>query len=336
MLARASTTWAGLYHSQGRYAEAEPFYSRALAIAEKTHGPEHPDVARSLNNLAELYRAQGLDPEARATPSACPRDSGEGPGTRAPGTWPRASATWGGLYHDHGNYAEAEPLHQRALAIVEKALGPEHPSVATGLNNLAEVYSAQGRYAEAEPLHKRALAIREKALGPEHPDVAQSLNNLSGLLPLPGPLRRGRAVLQPGAGDRREGSRAGAPQRGHAPQQPGGALSGTRGNYAEAEPLHRRALAINEQALGPEHPLTAISLDNLAVLYNKQGRYAEAEPLYKRTLAIFEKALGPEHPDVAMYLENYAKLLRHMNRGAEATDMELRAKAIREKSPPSP
>ena len=48
-----------LYHNQGRYAEAEPLYQRALAISEKALGPEHPDVAKSLNNLAELFRAQG-------------------------------------------------------------------------------------------------------------------------------------------------------------------------------------------------------------------------------------------------------------------------------------
>ena len=53
-----------------------------------------------------------------------------------------------------------------------KALGPDHPNVATSLNNLAELYRNQGKYAEAEPLYKRSLAIREKALGPDHPDVA--------------------------------------------------------------------------------------------------------------------------------------------------------------------
>ena len=56
------------------------------------------------------------------------------------------------LYHGQGKYAEAEPLHQRSLAIQEKTLGPEHPNVAASLSNLAELYRAQGQYAEAEPL----------------------------------------------------------------------------------------------------------------------------------------------------------------------------------------
>jgi hypothetical protein len=38
------------------------------------------------------------------------------------------------------------------------------------------------------------------------------------------------------------------------------------GDYAKAEPLLRRALAILEETLGPKHPLTAGSLNNLAIL----------------------------------------------------------------------
>ena len=65
------------------------------------------------------------------------------------------------LYYAQGKYAQAEPLLQRALAIREKALGPEHPDVARSVNNLAELYSAQGKYTQAEPYFQRALAIDE-------------------------------------------------------------------------------------------------------------------------------------------------------------------------------
>lgn len=81
------------------------------------------------------------------------------------------------VYRTQGQYAQAGPLYQRALAIKEKALGPEHPLVATSLNNLAAPYDDQGQYAQAEPLYQRALAILEKALGPEHPAEAASLEN---------------------------------------------------------------------------------------------------------------------------------------------------------------
>ncbi len=67
------------------------------------------------------------------------------------------------------------------------------------------------------------------------------------------------------------------------------------GDYAKAEPLSQRALKIREKALGPEHPYTATSLNNLAQIYDDMHDYAKAEPLYQRVLKISEKALGPEH-----------------------------------------
>ena len=78
-----------------------------------------------------------------------------------------------------GKYDRAVVVAKKALEVAEKNVGPNHPDVATSLNNLAELYRTQGQYAPAEPLFKRALAILEKALGPDHPDVATSLENLA-------------------------------------------------------------------------------------------------------------------------------------------------------------
>jgi hypothetical protein len=47
--------------------------------------------------------------------------------------------------------------------------------------------------------------------------------------------------------------------------------------------LYKRALAIREKVLGPEHPSVGAALNNLALLYDSQGRYPEAEPLYMGT-----------------------------------------------------
>ncbi len=104
-----------------------------------------------------------------------------------------------------------------------------------------------------------------------------------------------------------------------------------KGRYAEAEPLYKRSLAIFEKALGPEHPNVALSLNNLAQLYQDQGKYADADPLYKRSLAILEESLGREHPNVTTALQNYAALLREMGRDAEADRLDARAESIRAK-----
>ncbi len=91
-----------------------------------------------------------------------------------------------------------------------------------------------------------------------------------------------------------------------------------QGRYIEAEPLHRRALAIREKALGPEHPHVALSLNNLAGIYQTQGRFGEAEPLDQRSLTINEKALGPEHPNTTITLNNLAELYRAQGRNEDA------------------
>ena len=81
--------------------------------------------------------------------------------------------------YQQGKYSEALPYATEALRLGKDELGPDHPTTAILLNNLAELYRVQGNYIAAEPLYRRSLAIGIKALGPEHPDVARSLNNLA-------------------------------------------------------------------------------------------------------------------------------------------------------------
>ena len=115
-----------LYQAHGHYAEAEPLFQRYLAIGEKALGPDHPDVARSLNNLAGLYYAQGkyAETEPLFRRSLAIRRKALGP------EHPDVAESLNNLaelYRTQGKYAEAEPLHKQSLAIHEKALGPEHP-----------------------------------------------------------------------------------------------------------------------------------------------------------------------------------------------------------------
>jgi CHAT domain-containing protein len=162
----------------GRYGEAIPLATEALQIRETALGPEHPDVAQSLNNLAELYRLQGnyIAAEPLYQRALRIRETALGPDH----PWVAFSLNnLASLYRVQGNYGAAEPLIQRALRIWETALGPDHPDVALSLNNLAELYRVQGNYGAAEPLFQSTLRILETSLGPDHPDVAQSLNNLA-------------------------------------------------------------------------------------------------------------------------------------------------------------
>ena len=104
-----------------------------------------------------------------------------------------------------------------------------------------------------------------------------------------------------------------------------------QGKYNEAIPLAEKALAIREKVLGQEHPDVALSLNNLAMLYESQGNYTKAEPLLVRSLAIKEKVLGQKHPDVATSLNNLAGLYESQGNYAKAEPLYLRSLAINEK-----
>ncbi|MEQ1906437.1 MAG: tetratricopeptide repeat protein, partial [Pirellulaceae bacterium] len=88
-----------------------------------------------------------------------------------------------------------------------------------------------------------------------------------------------------------------------------GLLENDEANWDAAEPLYRRALAIDEQSYGAEHPYVAIRLNNLALLLYATNRLAEAELLLRRALAIVEQSYGAEHPNVARELNNLAGLI---------------------------
>jgi Tetratricopeptide repeat len=73
-----------------------------------------------------------------------------------------------------------------------------------------------------------------------------------------------------------------------------------------------------ERVLGPDHPNTMGSRNNLAAAYRAAGRAAEAIPLHEQTLAAYERVLGPDHPDTLSSRNNLAGAYWAAGRAAEA------------------
>jgi MYXO-CTERM domain-containing protein len=315
-------------YEQGRFSEAIPFAQRAALLAEKALGPNHLNVAQSLNNLAALYVEQGRYEDAEPL-----FERALGIWEKAPGDHHPEVATGlsnlAMLYREKGRYVEAERLYVRGLGIRETTLGAHHPAVAISLNNLAGLYREQGRYGEAEPLYVRALGISEKVQGDHHQLVAANLNNLAGLYVDQGRHREAEPLYVRALGI---WENALGP---HHPHVATGLdnLAGLyvdQGRYGEAVPSFVRALRIREKVLGAHHPDVAVSLNNLAGLYEAQGRYGEAVPLLQHALGILEKTQGAHHPEVATSLNNLAVLHQAQGRYGDAEPLHVRALGIRE------
>jgi tetratricopeptide (TPR) repeat protein len=107
---------------------------------------------------------------------------------------------------DLNRFDEAVAHIERARAIYERALGPDHPKMAVTLWSLADVRRKQGHLDDAMTAAARCLAIREKAFTPEHPLVGEALimigeielqrGRLAEALP---PLRRALAIAERGS-----------------------------------------------------------------------------------------------------------------------------------------
>jgi hypothetical protein len=99
--------------------------------------------------------------------------------------------------------------------------------------------------------------------------------------------------------------------------------------HAAARPLFERALAIREQALGPRHPDTAASLNELAVCLASQGEFVLARPLQERALAINLSLVGPQHHATASCLNSLINVLRDGGWPKQAHPLLEISKAIR-------
>ena len=103
------------------------------------------------------------------------------------------------------------------------------------------------------------------------------------------------------------------------------------GDYTQGVKVAKHALQVAQQNDGPDHPNVALSLGNLAELYEAQRKYAKAEPLYKRSVEILEKAFGQDSPFLVPTLLNMASLYNNIGREHDAHKVMERANKIQAK-----
>ncbi|MBW2172566.1 MAG: tetratricopeptide repeat protein [Deltaproteobacteria bacterium] len=103
------------------------------------------------------------------------------------------------------------------------------------------------------------------------------------------------------------------------------------GDYTKGVEVAKHALQVAEKNDGPDHPNVALSLGNLAELYEAQKEYAKAEPLFKQSLEILEKAFGQDSPFLVPTLLNMASLYNNIGREEDAHRMMERANKIQGK-----
>ena len=158
-----------LRQEAGNDAEAEEFFRKALEIADRTLGPEHPDLMLLLSDLTRLYlrkSAFGSAEPLLLRLLEIKRSKGEDHPEVA-----TVLASLANVRQSLGRHESAEQLWRRVLEIRERTLAPNHFAIATALEHLGEACAARGKIDEALSTFQRALSIRERTLGAEHPSM---------------------------------------------------------------------------------------------------------------------------------------------------------------------
>jgi len=329
--ARAWLVQGRLQDRTGAYAEAEATLERAYASALGLKMvTEAADAASLLIRVVGDRRARHEDGRGWAKHAE--------PLARAAGT-AEIEAYYlnnlGIVAKAAGELAEARGYQERAAAIREQALGPDHPDLASVLTNLGSLARIEGKLGQARAYHERALDIWERALGPDHPDLASVLTNLGNVAKAEGQLDQARAHFERALTI--DESTLG-------PDHPDlaydinslGSVALTEGKLDQARAHFERALSIWENALGPDYPNLAFPLMNLGIMAREQGQFDQASAHFERALAIRERALGPDHPELAGPLTNLGEALLAREAHADALPPLERALSIRSAHPGDP
>ena len=78
----------------------------------------------------------------------------------------------------------------------------------------------------------------------------------------------------------------------------------TQGEYDKALEYYEKSREIQEKVLGKDHPSTATTYNNMALVYCAQGEYDKSLEYYEKALKILTVKLGEEHPYTKTVREN--------------------------------
>jgi CHAT domain-containing protein len=288
--------WDRLF-AEHHFREAIVPIEKVLAIRRKILGKEHRDTARCLNDL-------------------------------------------GGAYLNLKEYDKLEPLLQEVLTIRMKTLSEEHPDTATTFDKIGKLLELEGNDAKAAAYYRKALGLRIKIYGGHHADTLSSFDSLAategklvarkltegkyaeaakyqdlltGLLaarygerdwrPVTARLKRRDIDLEEGLTPEARAQLKEADRRDAARRQ-----LKDQGRFRDALAEAERVVEIRKKIQGEQHPMTAVSLNNAAVLNELLEEHAKAETLYKQAIDINRKVQGDFHPDTAFCLGNLAHL----------------------------
>jgi serine/threonine protein kinase/Tfp pilus assembly protein PilF len=176
VLAKAIVDYAASLEKLGQFAKVVPIAREGIAMLERTVGPEHPETADALSELAWSLMKSGHAAEAHE------------PAQRAMKVWERTPdddrlsevpKTLACILMHLKKGAESEAIYRRAVEAVRRHHGPEHPQLVVELDNFGMQLVNNGKFDEAEQILNECLSQGRKFYGDRNPYADHALARLA-------------------------------------------------------------------------------------------------------------------------------------------------------------
>ena len=307
------------------YKRSLEYFQRSLAIATKILRKEHPDVARTYDEIGIVHRMKGeyrksleyhhlslgitlkIYGEKHANAALCYNSIGIN-------------------YHDLGEKKKALEYYQKSLKIWQTIHGEEHQDVATCYNNIGIVYKNWHEYDTALEYHLRSLAIRLKIYGDEHPEVAMSYTNLGNVYKWKNDYEKAMdfhhkalAISLKIYGEEHPDVAGSYNNIGDVYKQ--------QGAYQKALDFHQKGFAIERAVFGEDHPRIAISYYNIAEILWRLKDTEKALEVMRKSGDMFRKFQISQEATQA--LQTLAGWLEEKGNRTEAEEVRAEIEKIR-------
>jgi tetratricopeptide (TPR) repeat protein len=256
----ATPALAELLHRMGVYVwtrglgptRARELDEQALAMRQRLYEGDHPDVARSLNNVGVVLTDLGDFAGARELfeqTLAMRKRLHEGDHWEIGLSLHNLAES----LRELGEHARARELYEQALAMFQRMHEGDHPDIANTLTNLADDLRALGEHARARELHEQALAMYRRLYRSDHPETAMTLGSLAEDLRAVGEYLRARELHEQALAMFQRVYERDHPRIAATLNNLAEDLRGL-GDYAGARKLDEQALAMHRRLNSSDHP----------------------------------------------------------------------------------
>ncbi|MDB4959589.1 MAG: Serine/threonine kinase, partial [Myxococcales bacterium] len=295
VVAKALIELVKVHGTHARFAESDAAHARATAALERIG--RAPELSTDLDyavGLVATVRGDLTVAEAALTRALHTAETVHGGELRVASTLVALGKL--GLRRMNDT---AAPYLERALAIDEKLLGPDHPDLAAVQIALGGAAYERTDYDGAVARYERGIAILERALGHQNVQVANALNDLAGTRQWQGRTEDALAAIHEAlAIDEQVLPKADPQTASHL---------ATEAEVLEQLDRHDDALVANERALamlralyGEEHQDIADALHSRALIELAAGHLERALADARASLAMFAR-VNPAFPTMELH-----------------------------------